>query len=110
LDAKNPLTSYDMFLEIGRIKGFRDFKRQSKDRRMKALYVQGWIVKYGIRPEKAHFLSPLYNLRKRTQAAFALNRQRKKTIIETTLLRQVEKGNNTVIGIACSAVRRTQDA
>ncbi len=62
LDSKNLLTSYDMYLEIRRIKSFRHVKRQSVDRRMKALCEQGWTVKYGVRPAKAHFLSPLYAL------------------------------------------------
>jgi hypothetical protein len=74
LDAKNPLTSYDMYLEIRRIKGFRHVKRQSVDRRMKALCEQGWIIKYGVRPAKAHFLSPLYALSIRAQAAITLNK------------------------------------
>ncbi len=74
LNSKSPLTSYDMYLEIRRIKGFRHTKRQSVDRRMKVLYAQGWIVKYGVRPAKAHFLSPLYALSIRAQAALALNK------------------------------------
>ena len=55
LDSKNLLTSYDMYLEIRRIKGFRHVKRQTVDRRMKALCEQGWIVKYGVRPAKSSF-------------------------------------------------------
>jgi len=63
-----------MYLEIRRIKGFRHTKRQSVDRRMKALYKHGWIVKSGVRPSKAHFLSPLYTLSTRAQTALALNK------------------------------------
>jgi len=63
-----------MYLEIRRIKGFRHTKRQTVDRRMKALCEQGWIVKYGVRPAKAHFLSPLYVLSIRAQAALSLNK------------------------------------
>ena len=74
LDSKNLLTSYDMYLEIRRIKGFRHVKRQSVDRRMKALCEKGWIIKYGVRPAKAHFLSPLYALSIRAQAALSLNK------------------------------------
>ena len=68
------MTSYDMYLEIRRIKGYRHVKRQSVDRRMKTLCEQGWIVKDGVRPAKAHFLSPLYALGIRAQAALALNK------------------------------------
>jgi hypothetical protein len=74
LDAKNPLTSYDMYLELRKIKGFRHVKRQSVDRRMKALWAQGWIMKNGIRPAKAHFLSPLYTLSIRAHVALTLNK------------------------------------
>ncbi len=74
LDAKNPLTSYDMYLEIRRIKGFRHVKWQSVDRRMKILCEQGLIDKYGVRPAKAHFLSPLFALSIRAQAALSLNK------------------------------------
>jgi len=56
LDSKNLLASYSMYLEIRRIKGFRHVKRQSVDRRMKALCEQGWVMKRGVRPAKAHFL------------------------------------------------------
>jgi hypothetical protein len=74
LDFKSPLTSYDMYLEIRRIKGFRHVKWRSIDRRIKALYAQGWILKCGTRLAKAHFLSPLYALDIRAQVAFALDR------------------------------------
>jgi hypothetical protein len=63
-----------MYLEIRRIKGFRHVKWQSVDRRIKALYDQGWIIKRGTRPAKAHFLSPLYTLSIRAQAAVALDK------------------------------------
>jgi hypothetical protein len=74
LDSKNSLTSYDMYLAIRRIKGFRHTKRQTVDRRMKTLCEQGWIIKYGVRPSKAHFLSPLYTLSIRAQAALSLKK------------------------------------
>ena len=41
---------------------------------MKALHEQGWIIKYGIRPAKAHFLSPIYALSIRAQTALSLNK------------------------------------
>ena len=82
LDSKKLLTSYGMYLEIRRIKGFRHVKWQSVDRRMKALCEQGWIVKYGVRPAKAHFLSPLYALSIRAQTALALNKTDLNTFIQ----------------------------
>ncbi len=63
-----------MYLKIRHIKGFRHVKRQSVDRRMKALCEQGWIIKYGVRPAKAHFLSPLYTLSIKAEAALTLSK------------------------------------
>jgi hypothetical protein len=74
LDLENPLTSYGIYLEVRRIKGFRHTKRQAIDRRVKALYAQGWLVQCGVRPAKAHFLSPLYTLTINAKAALALDK------------------------------------
>lgn len=74
LNTKNPLTSYDVYLGLRRIKGFRNVKHQSVDRRMKALCAQRWIITCGIRPAKAHFLSPLYTLSIRAKVVLALNK------------------------------------
>ena len=41
---------------------------------MKALCEQGWIIKYGVRPAKAHFLSPLYALSIKAEAALTLSK------------------------------------
>ena len=74
LNTKDLLTSYDMYLELKQIKDFRHIKWQSVDRRMKALCAQSWIIKCGVRPAKAHFLSPFYTLSIRAKVAFALNK------------------------------------
>jgi predicted transcriptional regulator len=73
LDAKELLTSYDMYLEIRRIKGFRHTKYPSIDRRMKALRQQHWIAQKGTRRTKAGSNSPLYELTVRAQAALKLD-------------------------------------
>jgi hypothetical protein len=91
LDSENLLTSYDMYLEIRRIKGFRHVKWQSVDRRMKALCEQGWIVKYGVRPAKAHFLSPLFALSIRAQAALSLNKTDLNLFIQVAKENELEK-------------------
>jgi hypothetical protein len=83
IDLKNPLTSYDVYLEIRRIKGFRHTKRQTIDKRVKALYAQGWIVQCGVRPAKAHFLSPLYTLSIRAKAALAFDKTDINHLIQT---------------------------
>ncbi len=74
LDSRDSLTSYDMYLGIRRVKGFRHVKWRSIDRRIKALYAQGWIIKRGTRLAKAHFLSPLYALDIKAQVALALDK------------------------------------
>ncbi len=75
LSLNKLLTSYDIYLKIRAIKGYRHIKRQSVDRRVKALCQQGWLKKEGIRPAKAHFLSPLYKLSIRAQAALVLSKK-----------------------------------
>ncbi len=72
LSSKKHLTSYDTYLEIRSIKGFRHTKRQSVDRRLKMLCQQGWLDKDGVRIAKAHFQSPLYKLNIRAHAALSL--------------------------------------
>ena len=49
---------------------------------MKFLCEKGWIVKYQVRPAKAHFLSPLYALNIRAQAALTLNKTDLKVFIQ----------------------------
>ncbi len=74
LSSKKHLTSYDTYLEIRSIKGFRHTKRQCIDRRLKMLCQQGWLDKDGVRIAKAHFPSPLYKLSIRAQAALSLKK------------------------------------
>jgi hypothetical protein len=83
LSSNKVLTSYDMYLKIRAIKGYRNIKRQSVDRRVKALCQQGWLKKEGIRPAKAHFLSPLYKLNIRAQAALALSKKDLNVFLQT---------------------------
>jgi hypothetical protein len=75
LSSNKLLTSYDVYLKIRGIKGYRHTKRQCVDRRVKALCQQGWLKKEGIKPAKAHFLSPLYKLSFRAQAALVLSKK-----------------------------------
>jgi hypothetical protein len=91
LYSKKLLTSYDTYLEIRGIKGYRHTKRQCVDRRMKALYQQGWLEKKGIRPAKAHFPSPLYILSIRAQAAIAISKKDLDVFIQTAPEQQLQK-------------------
>jgi hypothetical protein len=83
LYPKKLLTSYDIYLEIRGIKGYRHVKRQSVDRRIKALCLQGWLQKEGIRLAKAHFSSPLYKLSIRAQAALVLSKKNLNDFLQT---------------------------
>jgi predicted transcriptional regulator len=72
LASRKLLTSYDMYLEIRRIKGFRHTKYPSVDRRMKALRHEHWTEEKGTRKTKPGFDSPLYQLSVRGQTALKL--------------------------------------
>jgi hypothetical protein len=58
---------------------------------MKVLYQQHWIEKKGIRPAKAHFPSPLYELSVRAQAALTLNKTDLNVFIQTAQEKQLLK-------------------
>jgi hypothetical protein len=83
LSSNKFLTSYGIYLKIRSIKGYRHTKRQSVDRRVKVLCQQGWLQKEGIRPAKAHFLSPLYKLSIRAQAALILSKKDLNCFLQT---------------------------
>jgi len=74
LDAKKLVTSYDMFLETRRIKGFRHTKYSSVDRRMKALQQQHWITRKGTRRTQPGSDSPLYELSSQGQTAIEIDK------------------------------------
>ena len=74
LYTKKLLTTYDVFLEIRRIKGFRHTRPSSVDRRMKALVRQQWITEKGTRrTKKTGSDSYLYELSVRGQSALELD-------------------------------------
>jgi hypothetical protein len=74
LDAKKLVASYDMFLKIRRIKGFRHTKYSSVDRRMKALQQQHWITRKGTRRTKPGSDSPFYELSSQGQTAIEIDK------------------------------------
>ena len=88
---KEVLTSYGMYLKIREIKGYRHTKRQNVDRRMKVLHRQGWIVQNGIRPARAHFPSPLFELSLKAEAAMALSGWDLNDFLQTTSEDQLRK-------------------
>jgi hypothetical protein len=50
---------------------------------VKVLYQQGWLKKEGVRPAKAHFLSPLYKLSIRAEAAMLLHKKDLNAFLQT---------------------------
>jgi len=73
--CKGVLTSYETYKEIRSIKGCRHVNRQNVDRRMKALYEQGWLEVTGTKLAKAHFQQPLYKLGDSAEAALELSKK-----------------------------------
>ncbi|MCW3983631.1 MAG: hypothetical protein NWE96_06500 [Candidatus Bathyarchaeota archaeon] len=68
------LASYDIYREVHATRGFRRRGKQNVDRRVKALFQQGWLEDEGTRETKPHFLSTLYKLSERGRAALELRR------------------------------------
>ncbi len=68
------LASYDIYREVHATKGFRRRGKQNVDRRVKALFLQGWVETEGTRETKPHFLSPIYMLSEKGRAALELSR------------------------------------
>jgi DNA-binding PadR family transcriptional regulator len=68
------LASYDIYREVHATKGFRRKGKQNVNRRVKALFRQGWLETEGTRETKPHFLSPLYKLSEKGRAALELRR------------------------------------
>ena len=68
------LASYDIYREVHATKGFRRRGKQNVDRRVKALFDQGWLETEGTRETKPHFISPLYKLSEKARAALELRR------------------------------------
>lgn len=68
------LASYDIYREVHATKGFRRRGKQNVDRRVKALFEQGWLETEGTRETKPHFLTPLYKLTEKARAALELRR------------------------------------
>ncbi|MCW4009162.1 MAG: hypothetical protein NWF05_00890 [Candidatus Bathyarchaeota archaeon] len=91
LCTKQLLTSYEMYLEIRKVKGFRHIKRQNVDRRIKALHEQYWLKIDRVKPAKAHFLSPVYKLTIRAIAAMELNKKNLNEFLQTAPDEQLQK-------------------
>jgi hypothetical protein len=56
------LASYDIYLEVRRVKGFKHRKYQAVDRRLKKLHEQGWLILDGAKKTKPGTEAPIYRL------------------------------------------------
>lgn len=81
------LASYDTYLEVRRVREFRHKKYQTVDRRMKALYEQGWLILDGTKTTQPGTEAPLYRLSSKGYTAIELDR----ISMDTFLLEADEK-------------------
>jgi hypothetical protein len=56
------VASYDIYLEVRRVKGFKHKKYQAVDRRIKKLVEQGWLIVEGTKTTKPGTEASLYRL------------------------------------------------
>jgi DNA-binding PadR family transcriptional regulator len=70
---KGSLITYDVWLQIKRIKGFRHTDFKTAYRRMRALEKQGWIIQKGTRPAQPGWSSELFELTLKGEAALRLD-------------------------------------
>ena len=68
------LASYDIYLEVRRVKGFKHRKYQAIDRRLKILYEQGWLILDGAKKTKPGTEAPLYSLSSKGPAALEMDK------------------------------------
>jgi len=74
LRAKKELATYDAYLEVRRIKGFKHTKLQTVDARMKKLLQQRLIVKKGTKKTQPGTDASLYQLSSRAVTALELDK------------------------------------
>ena len=73
LESKNPLITYDIWLNLRVIKGFRNTAAKTVYRRVNSLEDQGWIEQSGIRQAKPGWDSALYSLTMKGRAVLMLD-------------------------------------
>ena len=83
LDQKGALISYDVWLLVRTIKGFRHTERKTVYRRMQTLERQRWINQKGTRPTQPGWDSELYALTPRGKAALKLDEKNMDAFLET---------------------------
>jgi DNA-binding PadR family transcriptional regulator len=73
--SEKMLAKYDLFLEIRRIKGFKNIDSKTVYRRLDVLNQEGWIEQKGTRPAKVIGESKLYDLTLKGKAALKLDQK-----------------------------------
>jgi len=56
------LSSYDIYLEVRRVRGFKHRTYRAVDRRLKKLHDEGWLFLDGVKKTKAGTEAPIYRL------------------------------------------------
>jgi DNA-binding PadR family transcriptional regulator len=91
LEWKSPLIAYDVWRQLKAIKGFRGIDSKTVYRRVKALELEGWIVKKGTRPGKVQGEAVLYELTLKGKAALRLDEKGNEEFLKTATNQQLLK-------------------
>ncbi len=89
--SKQPLITYDVALQVKRVKGFRHTDKETVYRRMKKLHQQRFIDIVGSRPTKPGWPSDLYALNLRGIAALKLDENSINDFLLTANYEQLRK-------------------
>jgi DNA-binding PadR family transcriptional regulator len=89
--SKNPLSKYDVFLEINRIKDFKHMDSRTVYRRMEALEQESWVDQKGSRPAKPGWPSELYEITLKGKAALKLDEKNIEDFLKTATGEQLQK-------------------
>jgi DNA-binding PadR family transcriptional regulator len=91
LEWKSPLITYDVWRQLKATKGFRGIDSKTVYRRIKALELEGWIVKKGTRPGKVQGEAVLYELTLKGKVALRLDEKSMEEFLKTAIDQQLVK-------------------
>ena len=89
--SKPPLSRYDVYLQIRRMRGLKHKDSKTIYRRMAALNQDGWITQKGTRPAKVKGDSALYELTIKAKTALKLDQQNIEEFLKTATEEQLIK-------------------
>jgi hypothetical protein len=92
--SKQPLTKYDMALEVRRVIEFKHKDKNTVYRRMNALHEQDYICIVGERPAKPGWPSELYAVNDRGIAALKLDKNNIQDFLLTASCEKLRKFND----------------